>query len=188
MLAVLALLATPGPTNTLLAASGASVGLVRSLGLVAAEGAGYLLALVVLIAVIGPLVATHGALTVGLKLAAALWLAWCAARLWQEAAEGFSLTGTPVTWTRMFLTTSVNPKALVFAFVIFPPGGLGTAAPWLAAFLGLVVLAGTAWIAIGALIGRSAGVHFSPHRVWQAAAVILGAFAVAVAGSALAAG
>nr|HML44513.1 lysine transporter LysE [Hyphomicrobium zavarzinii] len=47
-LAVLAILGTPGPTNTLLAASGALVGWRRSLPLIGAEGEGFRIAMGVL--------------------------------------------------------------------------------------------------------------------------------------------
>ena len=49
------LLAIPGPTNTLLAASGASVGWSRSLHLLAAELGGYMLAILALRALLAPL-------------------------------------------------------------------------------------------------------------------------------------
>lgn len=45
--AVIAILATPGPTNALLATAGAANGLRRSLPLVPAELAGYLIAIAV---------------------------------------------------------------------------------------------------------------------------------------------
>jgi len=57
--AALSLLATPGPTNTLLATSGAKVGLRRSLPLLGAELGGYLLAILLLRALIGPLMAAN---------------------------------------------------------------------------------------------------------------------------------
>jgi hypothetical protein len=56
-LAVLAILGTPGPTNTLLATSGAGVGLRRSLVLLPAEACGYLISILLLGLVLGPVVA-----------------------------------------------------------------------------------------------------------------------------------
>jgi len=56
-LGAVAVLATPGPTNTLLATSGAISGFRRSLPLLGGELGGYLLAIVVLLSFIGPIVA-----------------------------------------------------------------------------------------------------------------------------------
>ena len=61
ILAVLGLLATPGPTNTLLAASGAAVGLRRSLHLIPAEVSGYLCSILALALVLGPVAQTLAA-------------------------------------------------------------------------------------------------------------------------------
>jgi len=145
VLAVLMLLGTPGPTNTLLAASGAVVWMGRSLRLIAAEVGGYLLAISLLISVVGPVVADHAWFGTALRLAAGAWLAYCALRLWREAASGFTLTETRISMGRMFLTTTLNPKALIFAFVIFPPGTLPQMLPWLGVFaVCAVAVAGSA--------------------------------------------
>ncbi|MES1149390.1 MAG: hypothetical protein ABUL53_09420, partial [Bradyrhizobium guangdongense] len=53
ILAAASLLAIPGPTNTLLATSGAGVGVARSLPLLAAELGGYLLSILLLPSVLG---------------------------------------------------------------------------------------------------------------------------------------
>ena len=56
-LAVLAVLATPGPTNTLMAVAGATLGLRKGLRLIPAEVAGYLTSISLLIFVFQPVVA-----------------------------------------------------------------------------------------------------------------------------------
>ncbi|HZF76664.1 MAG TPA: lysine transporter LysE, partial [Acetobacteraceae bacterium] len=55
-LAVLFILGTPGPTNTLLATSGATAGFRRSLILLPAEAAGYGISILTLGLVLGPVV------------------------------------------------------------------------------------------------------------------------------------
>src|SRR6516165_2698984 len=57
VVAAVSLLVTPGPTNTLLATSGASAGLRRSAHLLVAELGGYLLAIALLRALLGPMIA-----------------------------------------------------------------------------------------------------------------------------------
>src|SRR5271166_5453528 len=72
--AALSLLATPGPTNTLLATSGAEVGLRRSLPLLGAELGGYLLAILLLRALIGPLMAANPLFAAALHGAVVVYL------------------------------------------------------------------------------------------------------------------
>ena len=186
--AVLALLATPGPTNTLLAASGATAGIRASIRLVPAEIAGYGVAITTLIVVAGPVIAQHPAAATGLRLAASLWLAVCAVRLWREAGTGFRAAPTPISFGRVFVTTLINPKGLIFAFTIFPPVPPADLAPWLAGFSGLVSVAAIGWIGVGGAIVRSAGAVATPRRIWRAAALGLAVFATVIAGSALATG
>lgn len=180
ILGTLALLATPGPTNTLLAASGAALGVRRSLRLIPAELAGYGVSIGLLGALAVPLMARVPALVPGLKLAAAAFLVWSAASLWRTA--GRSVAGAlppPATPARVFLTTLLNPKALVFALVLFPGLDPRLSGP---VFAALVVSVAAGWILIGHGLGRTLR---TPGRVNRLTAVLLAAFALVVTGSAL---
>lgn len=59
LLAVAMLLATPGPTNTLMATAGASAGIRGSLVLLLAELAGYLIAIEAIRLLLGPVIAGY---------------------------------------------------------------------------------------------------------------------------------
>lgn len=186
VLAVLTLLATPGPTNTLLAASGASLGIRRSLALVPAEICGYLVSISLLMSVAAPLIAASALAGTLLKIAASLWLLCCATRLWREGGAALHTAVIIISPQRVFMTTLVNPKSLIFALVIIPPGPAAQVAPWLAAFAALVVMVALAWIAVGAGLARSAGHLATPRHICRIASVALTCFAMLVAGSAIA--
>ncbi|RAU22257.1 hypothetical protein CU669_09020 [Paramagnetospirillum kuznetsovii] len=183
--AVLTLLATPGPTNTLLAASGATHGLRPSLKLIPAEICGYLITICLLLGIAAPLIAAHAMIGVALKLAACLWLICCATRLWRAAALELEQTRTNLSARRVFVTTLINPKALIFALAIIPPGSPVEIAPWLAAFSGMVIMVATGWVAAGASLARSAGHLATPRRICRATALALVVFAMLVGGSAV---
>lgn len=172
-LAVLALLATPGPTNTLLATSGAMIGLRRSLPLIAAEAIGYAGAIGSLHVLLGPALAVHPGLQSGLRVAVGLWLLTVATGLWRER-EKLVPTGSPVGFVRVLVTTWLNPKAAVFAFGILP---LSAPDPWphLVGFGVLVALVGLGWILVGVGLGGLAG----DARRWfsRMAALVLTLFA-----------
>jgi threonine/homoserine/homoserine lactone efflux protein len=186
VLGVVTLLSVPGPTNTLLAASGAAVGLRRSMGLVPAEIGGYLVAIGCLLVVVAPLTAASPLLPIAAKFLASIWLAWSALVLWRSGGREIAEASAPATPARLFVTTLLNPKALVFAFVIFPQGGADGFAEAAAIFSLLVAGIGTGWIVLGQFIARSAGGAATPRRVARLAAVALALFATLIAGSAVA--
>src|SRR5215471_15611701 len=133
------LLFMPGPTNTLLLTSGAAAGWRSSLPLVLAELSGYATAIALLVLGVGPIIRAVPSLGAAFKVAAACWLLFMAATLWisgslaSQQREGLEPKG-------VFLTTLMNPKALVFAFVVVPhlfDGHLASAIPYLAS-LGVV--------------------------------------------------
>lgn len=156
LLASSSLLAVPGPTNTLLATSGASVGVSRSLHLLAAELCGYLIAILMLRLVAGPVLADLPILSVVVRAAVTVYILYLAGMLWRSASPELR-DSRPVTFGQVLLTTLLNPKAVIFAFVLLPEqvGPLGLL-PWLAAIAFQIVTAGAAWLAIGAALGRSA--------------------------------
>jgi len=188
ILAVLTVLAAPGPTNTLFAASGASVGLYRSLRLPFAGVAGYLLAISLLDSLVGPVLALHPLALPALKLLASLWLFTCATKLWRDSGSEFFGTATAISFRQVFLTTLLNPKSLIFAFAIFPQTPIPGLLPWFAAFCGLVFLVALGWIGTGVLIARTAGPLASPSRIKRITALGLAAFATVFACSAVAVG
>jgi threonine/homoserine/homoserine lactone efflux protein len=182
ILAVLGLLATPGPTNTLLAASGAAVGVRRSLHLIPAEVLGYLCSILVLALVLGP-VAQHWPLFgSALRVSCGLWLAFLAWRHWTAAVHGVEPRAVP--FAKVFVTTLLNPKGLIFAFAIIPhlaEGNPTAALPYLVGLVALIVAVGTAWIGVGAALVAAGARHRWVQRV---SAAVLGVFALIISGSA----
>lgn len=181
--AIVGLLLAPGPTNALLAAAGANLGLRRALPLVACEAAGYGLAILVLRGGLGPLIDVAPSLGAALRLACAAWLAWTAVRLWRAGAAGIA-SATPVTGSSVFLATALNPKALVLAYGILPAG-----AAWGLAESGILAIGalagGMSWVALGAAIGRRVDHHAGRAHLNRAAAAVMAVFAGLVSASAL---
>lgn len=175
-LAILLLLLTPGPTNSLVLLAGAERGWTGAMRLVPAELAGYLLTVIPLALVGAAYLADHHGLRTGVTLAAAVWVAVLAVKLWQVPPAGVG--GRSVGARTLFITTALNPKALIFGLVLLPsPDRLGAN---LMLFAGLVVAVAALWAGAGAIL-RSGGVGqpralFLLRRlasVWLAAISIL---------------
>ena len=180
ILAVLTVLATPGPTNTLLATGSAVSGLRASLPLVLAELLGYLVTVDIVGFLLRPVLAAEPAIGTALKIVVALYLAYSAVRLWQRTKHGKS-TINAVAWRQVFIATLLNPKGLIFALAIIPFGNQGVAL-YLLAFGLAVLLMGLAWLLAGHLLGAAAGEK--RRLVPRIASVALIGFAGVIAASA----
>jgi len=154
----LALLLVPGPTNALLAASGATVGVSRSLPLLLFEIVGYELAVALARGLIAPVLAHAPWVTPIIRAAAALYLLGLAVSLWRTRwAAGARL----VRGHHMLVTTLLNPKTLLTALVLWPVSRAASA--WLI-LSALLPLAATAWLCVGALTRSEQPASFRSSR------------------------
>jgi threonine/homoserine/homoserine lactone efflux protein len=179
--ASLALLASPGPTNILLASAGATAGR-GALSLLTAEVAGYVVSVGALVMVVGPALAAMPIIFVGLKFVVAAWLLWTASSLWRSGAKNVRADRS-ITPHTVLITTLLNPKTMVIAFGLMPPAAAGVA-PFLSHLAGvaaLTALTGGFWIGGGAALAR---VGAAPYAC-KTSALTLGAFGAFLAGSAI---
>lgn len=146
--AVLALLLAPGPTNTLIAVAGAQGGVGRAARLLPAELGGYLAAILPLAIVGAEVLQRFPAAGVALKLSAAVWVMLLALRLW---GIGGAAAAAEVGARRVFVTTLLNPKAVIFALILLPPPADPQFFPRLALFCLTVACVALLWGAAGAL-------------------------------------
>jgi threonine/homoserine/homoserine lactone efflux protein len=187
LFACVTVLFVPGPTNTLLATSGATGGFRRSLTLPLAELAGYTISIWTLALVVAPLVNGSPIVSVVLRLACGAYLIWSAVHLWREGSNALT-SGEPVSFRRVFVTTLLNPKAVLFALVIIPYLGerkFAAAAPYLIAHAALVVAASLSWIGFGALVGAGARTRIDAGVIRKTGASVLGVLGVLLSSSVL---
>lgn len=173
-LACLALLMTPGPTNSLVLLAGAERGLTGAARLIPAELAGYLLTVVPLTLLGQSVLAAYPDLLLVVAVGAALWVAVLAVRLWRVPEVGATAS---VGARALFVTTALNPKALIFGLVLLPsPDRLGAN---LALFALLVVIVAAVWAGLGAALGgRTSGQPRALFVLRRLASVFLAAMSV----------
>lgn len=182
LFAVLALLLAPGPTNTLIGLAGAQGGRAHAARLIPAELCGYL-AMILPLALLGAgMVAQWPRATALLKGAAALWVLVLAIRLWR--APGKAGGGEMVSARRVYLTTMLNPKALIFGLVLLPAPGDAAFLPRLGLFALLVALVALLWGLAGSLTRRGADSQRHLALIQRAASLWLAIVSVTLASGA----
>jgi threonine/homoserine/homoserine lactone efflux protein len=136
--------------------------------------------------VVGPLLLAIPALGTVLSAVVCVYFLYLACRLWHhgdlEVPEA-----RPVTVRGVFLTTVLNPKALIFAFTLLPSDPSLTWAgvvPWLGGLSVLIVTVGACWIAIGASL-RCGAPQVGAQLGCRAGSVALVLFAGVISGRAV---
>jgi threonine/homoserine/homoserine lactone efflux protein len=106
--------------------------------------------------VIGPLTASNPPFAAALQGAVILYLLYLALMLWRRGATEMS-SGGVITFRRVFVTTLLNPKAIIFAFTLLPQrGDSSELAPCLLILSLQIVAIGFGWIFLGGMFhGRS---------------------------------
>ena len=169
--AALLLLLLPGPTNALVAAATATGGTGRLPGALVAVLMAYGLALTLLGLGAGTLAEVVPTAAPILKLLASAALLVSAIKLWRADPAA----GTALPTRRLFLITLLNPKALVLAFAILPPG---LPSPALAVGMaGAIAVATAVWGFLGLVLGRLGRRYVGAGALNRATAGVLAAFA-----------
>lgn len=185
ILGAFVLLAAPGPTNVLLAASGGAAGFVPSVRLCAAVVLGYAASIAALTLIVGPFAYASPWFNLGLRVACALFLLYAAWRLWREAGMA-QISAAPVKFRRVLVATALNPKAVVLAYVIMPQFARGEPARialYAIALAGFAAAVGAVWIAAGAAARASASGAVRAGAARRLGAIALCAFAVLMLGA-----
>lgn len=182
-LAILLLLGTPGPTNTLMALGGYERGWVRALPLITGELFGYLTVIVPVATLAAPFFDAYPQAALWSKLGAGAWVLYLSFRLWTANRKAGATAEISV--RQVFVTTVLNPKALIIALVIMPHSGFAGLLPWLGLFTLLVLIAANGWIAFGSLMRRTARFEIKPILVQRVAATCLFLFAIVLASASI---
>lgn len=169
LFAALSLLLAPGPTNALMALGGAVGGWGRAWRLIGAGLLGYVSAVLPLTWLGTQMHQQWPAAATALTILSAIWVMFLAARLWTAPARNGGQG--EVTAAKVYLTTLMNPKALVVGLVLLPAPDSPTFPLKLALFLAVVALAGLIWNGVGAL-ARAGGEHIARMRTIQRTASV----------------
>lgn len=175
------MLAIPGPTNSLLFVSGMSRGFQASLNLIFAEVGAYLISISSLVLALEPVTRTYSTVTQLLRVACSIYLVHLAIRLWRSGGQR-TRNSHPITLRRVFFTTLMNPKNLIFAFGIFPIPSAGSdeLLSYLAGFSAICTVVASSWIAAGALIQSNATQRIHLGWVYRGEAFLLAGFAIVI--------
>lgn len=147
-----------GPTNTLMGLASARNSFWLVLRLLPAELLGYLTMILPLTWLGGELISRWPQTALVLKAAAAIWVMYRAIKLWVAGSN--DVMDRSVTARRIFVTTTLNPKALVFGLVLLPPPIAPDFLPKLTIFVALASIVAVIWGLIGRLTQVGARSHW----------------------------
>ncbi|RMQ47624.1 hypothetical protein ALQ04_04054 [Pseudomonas cichorii] len=184
-LTLLAVLAVPGPTNSLLFQTGMNRGFnARSLQWVAAEWLAYVVQITAWGLTLDRVARDYPWVATLSKAFAVCFLFYIALKLWAMARSGHSDGGQGdqpgLSPTGLFVATLSNPKGLFFASFVAPAGTFLDSADYLAfmsAFTAVVLPVGSAWVIFGACFGSRLNSPRSSRLLNKGVSMVIGLFA-----------
>lgn len=178
---VATILLTPGPTNTLLAASGVQMGILRSLLLIPAELLGYWYAISFWALFLNFVDNTWPAVPKIMQLMSAAYMVWLAIKLWKAANIRLQSEKPLIGFRQLFFATLLNPKALLFAVAILPKTTWDSVSNYLivlGSFSAVLVPIALTWLTFGSALALGKIKWLTPQRLQRGSAVVLVLFAV----------
>lgn len=172
-------LVMPGPTNTLLLSSGLKVGLRGTWPLLIAEALGYFVGIAAWGFFLSALAVGRPWLPVAVKLVSAAYILWLAVKMWGTSRALHEVPGGPVTFRDLFVTTLLNPKALLFASTLFPLEAFQSIRYFvttIAAFWIVLIPVGIGWSSLGGLLMARRRWARHTSTLLRGASVVLVAF------------
>ena len=166
-LALMVLLLTPGPTNTLMLMAGVERGWTRALWLIGVEVVAYLTVIVPLALLAQGLSAQMGVLRPVVAGLAGLWVLYLAFKMWRT--EPLARQGAKITAKRLALTTLLNPKGLIMGLVLLPAAGANVAA--FAVLVLAIIVVAALWAGLGARM-PGAGAGAAIPALWRRVAAV----------------
>ena len=124
--AVLAMMSTPGPSHLLMLSNSAAHGFKRSLATVAGDLTANLLQMLAAGLGLAALLAVYGNALLVIKWLGVAYLIWLGVRMILRAGKAGETSTTAqqtslrTLWLQGFITSSSNPKAIVFFAALFP--------------------------------------------------------------------
>ena len=183
--ALMLLLLTPGPTNTLLFRAGVLCGLRASWRLAFVECLAYLLQVSVWGVALLYLSAYSPWALKATQLAAACYLLYVSYKLWQRKNSVIHPGSDRFSGLYFFWLTVMNPKGLLIVSFIAPFGTFATL-PGYAGFMATLVLVvipvGAGWIMLGSRFEGIQKAWLTPLKINRATSIAIGCFATLMVG------
>jgi len=186
--AIVTILLTPGPTNTLLASSGIQVGFQKSLKLIPSEVFGYLISISIWGIFVNRIAETLPTLPAVLQLLSAMYIIYLAVKLWKNAANTDLAKTAMIGPRELFVATLLNPKALLFASAVFPISTWESLQGYMqnmTVFVLMLVPIAFFWVFMGNLLTSNKISWLNQRNLQRTASLILITFSVPLSYSAL---
>ena len=127
IIAVLALMSTPGPSQLLMLSNSATYGLKNSVATIVGDLSANLLQMIIATAGIGLLIASFDNILIYIKWIGVIYLVWNALKLIlskKQNANNYKKSNNKKIYRKLFLqgflTSASNPKAILFFAALFP--------------------------------------------------------------------